>query len=371
MKILEIDSHSPYRSLVGVGGLGTGLFFALEGDHTIGRNESRPGCLLDVRDYCKLHITIHYVATLLGAHPSGFPFHVIPVGKVGADRDGQRVLDEMQFAGIDTALVQIDEKKPTLMSVCFQYPDGSGGNITTSNSAAACLATNDLDEAVGFFSVNGPSTIALSVPEAPLAVRRDFLELASRAGAFRAASFVDAEIATARQLSMFEMLDLLALNESEAEAFTGCHFTTSPNSEFVRRCRSLTEETGGMKIIVTAGEQGAFAFSDGCYNFCPVPSVPVVSTAGAGDALLGGVLSALAAGLPLIRSGPTLKQLSDAPIRTALEFGVLLGSYKVTSPHSIHHSASLDNILKFGAENGIHLSNDVRRKEFGHSVPSE
>ena len=158
MNVLQIDRRCPYRNLIGVGGLGTGMFFALEGDHTLGRNESRPARLLDVRDYCKLHIVIHYVATLLGARPSGSPFHVVPVGKVGADQAGKHVLGEMQSVGIDTALVQVKNERPTLLSVCFQYPDGSGGNITTNNSAAAGLSEEDLGEAAAFLKLNGART---------------------------------------------------------------------------------------------------------------------------------------------------------------------------------------------------------------------
>jgi len=371
MNTLQIDNRSPYRNLIGVGGLGTGLFFALEGDHTLGRNESRPARLLDVRDYCKLHIVIHYVATLLGARRTGFPFHVLPVGKVGADEAGRHVLDEMQNAGIDASFVQIGKEKPTLLSVCFQYPDGSGGNMTTNNSAAAGLCERDLIEAAKFLKLNGPSTVALSVPEVPLSARKKFLELASEAGAFRAASFVEAEIATARQLGMLEMLDLLALNASEAEAFTGCPFSPDPSAEFARRCQSLTEGPyRELRIIVTAGKEGAFAFFEGGYNFCRAPHVPAVSTAGAGDALLGGVLSALVAGLPLIRSESISKRLNDDPIATALELGVLLGSYKVTSPHTIHPSASLDALLNFAGENGIQFSIDIRRGECKHPIPS-
>jgi sugar/nucleoside kinase (ribokinase family) len=370
MKILQIDSRLPYRSLIGVGGLGTGLFFALEGEHTLGRNESRPARLLDVRDYCKLHIVIHYVATLLGAQPSGFPFHVLPVGKVGADPAGQHVLEEMQNVGINTALVQKDDTKPTLLSVCFQYPDGSGGNITTSNSAAAGLSDGDLDEAAKFLKMNGGSTIALSVPEVPLAVRREFLKLATDAGAFRAASFVDAEIGPARELGMFEMLDLVALNESEAEAFTGCRLSPPAFDEFVKKCQSLTEASyPGLRIVVTAGRQGAFAFAEGQYNFCPAPEVPVVSTAGAGDALLGGVLSALAAGVPFLRSGPVRRSLNEGLLTSALELGVLLGSYKVSSPHTIHPSASLDNLLKFGADRGIEFSSELTTRMVESSRP--
>lgn len=373
MNILQIDSRSPYRSLIGVGGLGTGLFFALEGEHTLGRNESRPARLLDVQDYCKLHIVIHYVATLLGAQQTGSPFHVLPVGKVGADQAGKHVLDEMQSVGINTALVQVIKEKPTLLSVCFQYPDGSGGNITTNNSAAAGLSESDLDEAAKFLKVHGRSAIALSVPEVPLAVRREFLKLARDAGAFRVASFVDAEIAAARELGMFEMLDLLALNESEAEAFTGCRFSPSAPDEFVRKCHSLTDRVyRRLKIVVTAGKQGAFAFAEGQYNFCSAPEVPVVSTAGAGDALLGGVLSALATGLPFLRSAPIRQSVSDAPLSTALEFGVLLASYKVSSPHTIHPLASLDTLLKFGRDIGIGFSPDITQRvvESPRSAPA-
>ncbi|MGA7906534.1 MAG: PfkB family carbohydrate kinase [Candidatus Sulfotelmatobacter sp.] len=363
MNILQIDNRSPYRSLMGIGGLGTGLFFALEGDHTLGRNESRPARLLDVRDYCKLHIVIHYVATLLGAQPTGFPFQVLPVGKVGADQAGRHVLDEMQAVGINTALVQVVKEEPTLLSVCFQYPDGCGGNITTSNSAAAALCDRDLCEAADFLKVHGRSTIALSVPEVPLTVRREFLKLAGDAGAFRAASFVDAEIATARELGMFEMLDLLALNESEAEALTGCHFSSAASGEFLKNCQSLTDGAScNRRIVVSAGKQGAFAFAEGRYNFCPAPAVPVVSTAGAGDALLGGVLSAMAAGVPFLRSGPVRRSLSDGPLTSALELGVLLASYKVTSAHTIHPLASLDSLLKFGEDQGIEFSTDITQR---------
>ncbi len=38
---MRTDDRSPYRLLVGVGGIGTGVFFALDGGRTLGRNESR------------------------------------------------------------------------------------------------------------------------------------------------------------------------------------------------------------------------------------------------------------------------------------------------------------------------------------------
>src|SRR4029450_5120153 len=52
-----------FSRVVGVGGIGFGICFELEGNHDLGRSESRPAKLTDARDYCKLHIIMHYLAT--------------------------------------------------------------------------------------------------------------------------------------------------------------------------------------------------------------------------------------------------------------------------------------------------------------------
>src|SRR5258705_12092299 len=100
MPAFRIDDSSPYQQIVGIGGIGTGVFFALEGDPTLGRNESRPGKLLDVKDYGKLHIVLHYVAKLLSSRPES-PFHVVPIGNVGDDEAGRRLPQEMKEVGLD------------------------------------------------------------------------------------------------------------------------------------------------------------------------------------------------------------------------------------------------------------------------------
>ena len=187
---LRIDESAPYRQLVGIGGVGAGIFFKLDGNDTLGRNESRLGTLLDVRDYCKLHIIIHYIAKLLGAGNEQSAFRVIPVAKVGDDATAQRLIGEMSDVGIDTRYIRKVAGTPTLFSVCFQYPDGTGGNITTSNSAASLLSNADVDAVVELLQEkSGSRSIALAVPEVPLETRQHFLELATRSGAFRAASF--------------------------------------------------------------------------------------------------------------------------------------------------------------------------------------
>jgi sugar/nucleoside kinase (ribokinase family) len=351
MRVLRIDERSRYQQLIGVGGLGTGIFFALEGNHTLGRNESRPGQLLEVRDYCKLHIVIHYIAKLLGAQPNSSSFHVLPVGKVGNDDAGQFVLKEMGRVGIDTRFVETLTGKPTLFSVCFQYPDGTGGNITTNNSAAAELCERDLDGIESVLNSTGPRTIALSLPEVSLEVRRQFLKRATRGGAFRAASFVSAEIDNAKQSGMFEQLDLVSLNEGEAAELIGDDFPVDNPEGYMAKCVKFLRATyPHLQMIISIGKDGAYGVNRDGWNYCPAPRVEVASTAGAGDCLLGGILAATAAGVPVLNSRPPRKSLAERPLDTALEFGVLLASYKVTSPHTIHPDASLSSLIGLAAQ---------------------
>ena len=339
-RTIHLGPEAPFRRLVGVGGSGSGMFLALEGDRTLGRNESRPAHLLDVRDYCKLHIIAHHVAVLLGAEPSGLPFHVVPVGKVGADETGRRLVAEMLAAGIDTTCVEEVEGSPTLFSVCFQYPDGSGGNLTTADSAAATLDETDVEAIAPLLDAK---TIALAAPEVGLGPRRRLLELASEHGAFRVASMTSAEVEEERASGVLGLVDLLALNEDEAAILAGRTLDPANPSPFLGAVAG-TLDVG--RIVVTAGAHGAFAFEDGRWAHRRPPNVEVRSTAGAGDALLGGVLAALAAGVPLIAD-------AEGALASALDLGVALATLSVTSPHTIHPDADLGSVLASTQEHGL------------------
>jgi len=359
-RVLKPSKETKYNLLVGIGGIGTGIFFKLQGERTLGRNESRPATLLDVRDYCKLHIIAHYVAVLLGAKPSGRPFHVLPVGKVGDDIQGHRLIEEMTTAGMDTRFVDVVRGKPTMLSVCFQYPDGSGGNITTSISAASDLSNSDINEAGKYLSKSGKRGTVLAAPEVPLEQRKHLLELATRHHAFRAASFASVEMKEAHSFGMFSMIDLLAINEDEAGALIAREFNPDKADPFLERCADvLTRANPNMRIVLSVGKQGAYGFEKGRWGFCPAAKADVASTAGAGDALLGGAIAALVAGMPLISEAPDRRHFTDRPISCALDFAVLLAAFKVTSPHTIHPDANLASLISFAKKLGTGFSPEV------------
>lgn len=367
---MRLPADAPYRLLVGVGGIGTAVFFALEGDHTLGRNESRPARLLDVRDYCKLHIIAHYVAVLLGAQPSGLPFHVAPIGIVGDDAVGQRMRQEMQAAGMDTRLVQSRQDLPTLFGACFQYPDGSGGNITASNCAANALAAADIDEAESLLAAHAGRAIALAAPEVPLAARAHLLQAATRRRLLRVASLTSAEMRPAQEMGLMQQIDLLAMNEDEAAALVGRGGDPSRPQSFLDECvRILAGFQPHMRVVVTWGKRGAFAWEEGRWNHCPARPVQVANTAGAGDALLGGIMACLAAGVPFLRPPSMPEDAGDGLLASALDFSALLASYTVTSPHTIHPDANLPALRAFAQSLGLRFAGDLARVVAAESLP--
>lgn len=353
MTPVRLRDDAPFRRLVGVGGIGTGIFLAVEGDATIGRTESRPARLLDVRDSCKLHDVAHHVATLLGAHAEGEPFHVVAVGIVGADEAGTAVVRAMAEAGIDVTHVRVDAARSTLYSVCFQYPNGDGGNLTTADSAADALTIRDVEAVAGLLDER---TIALAQPEVPIAPRRRLLELATAAGAFRAASFTSLELDEARAAGIFDAIDLVSMNEHEAAAIAGRTLDPGDPEPFLRTVAgAFGASARRVRVVVTAGGAGAYAFEGGRWAQRRAPHVEIASTAGSGDALLAGVLAALAAGLPFLGSA-TWPAVDDA-----VGFGVLFGSLNATSPHTIHPSATFEVLTALADRAGARLDGAASR----------
>ena len=229
-----------YRALIGTGGIGSGIFFALDGNHTLGREESRSGHFLDRRDYCKLHIVSHYVRRLLGP---GFP--VIPLGMVGADDVGERLLGEMAEVGLDLRYVGRAENRRTLYALCLIYPDGGGGNVTENDSACAAVDADWITRAEPEFARFSGAGIALALPEVPLDARRKLLTLGTAHRFFRVASFTTAEILElAGELEAWGA-DLLALNLDEAAALAGVAVEDS-EPEAIVQAALVEARSGGM-----------------------------------------------------------------------------------------------------------------------------
>jgi sugar/nucleoside kinase (ribokinase family) len=343
MDPLNIDTRSlRYQAMVGVGGIGAGSFFELRGNHTLGREESRAGRFLGRRDYCKLHIIAHYVQTLLGPC-----FRTIPIGAVGDDDVGRRLLSEMAEAGLGVSRVGVIAGKPTLYSFCFVYPDGTGGNLTTDDSASSHVNADLVREAEEDFTTCRGTAVALAAPEVPLGARGELLRLGRTYQLFCAASFTTEELHDPRGREVLEDVDLVALNVDEAAAAAGLPESEgmSPESVSESAVERLSQLHPEMLISITAGIDGSWAWDGSALSHCRSCEAEVSSTAGAGDAHFAGIIVGLAVGLSL---------------REAQQLGTLVAGLSVTSQHTINKETGRDSLRTFSERCGLQLEDRVR-----------
>ncbi len=266
MLALRANAESGFTCAIGIGGIGSGIMYSLHGEHDLGRNESRLGELLDSRDYCKLHILEHYIARLMGSDRAPGSFRVLPIGVVGNDAIGTQILTEMSDAGLDMQFVRSDPALKTLFSVCFIYPDGSGGNITSSNSAARALSADDLRAASSCMKAAGPRAVALCVPEVPLELRQQFLELATHCGNYRVCSFVLGDIEGALRMGLIALTDLLSLNQEEASAlFSGGSGHILDEEILAESAARYTATHPSLRMVISVGPKGAYGFEQRTY----------------------------------------------------------------------------------------------------------
>lgn len=341
MKSLNIDiKKSKYKAMIGTGGIGSGKFFLLNGDHTLGREESRSGYILDRNDYCKLHIISHYVKSLLGKD-----FSVIPIGKVGADDIGTNLLNEMNEAGLDVKYVESDKTKSTLFSFCFLYPDNSGGNMTTDNSASSSVDESTISNAKKEFVKYGASGIVLAVPEVPLEAREKLLEYGKQNKLLCVASFTSEEMDIVMKSDVLKNVDILAINLDEASRAAGIKAEESDSQTIIESAvKFFQQKNPDMVVSITEGKSGSWLWNGETFSHIPALELDVVNTAGAGDAFVSGLIAGVVAGLSL---------------NEAQQLATLTGGGSVTSPHTINKEMDREMLYKIAAASSYKFSNNI------------
>jgi sugar/nucleoside kinase (ribokinase family) len=328
-KTLKYDPNNlRYVGIIGTGGIGSGKLFMLNGDHTLGREESRSGHFLVFNDYCKQHIILHYIKVLLGRL-----FIVIPVGKIGDDDIGQILYNEMHETGFVMNRIERVPQTSTLFSFCFCYPDGSGGNMTTDNSASAYVDADFIEKAGADMAKLGPKGIIMTAPEVPLVARQRMLELGKKHGLFCTASFTSEEVCNALDSSLMENIDLLTINIDEASAVARLDAEQADAVSIVQTAiQKLQFPNERIMVAITAGKHGSWCWDGHHLNGFPAVRAKAISTAGAGDAFFSGILCGLALGLCLF---------------DAQQLASLVAGLSVTSPHTINKEVDRHSLNTF------------------------
>jgi sugar/nucleoside kinase (ribokinase family) len=324
-----------YNKIVGTGGIGSGLLFLSERPETLGRSESRPVILSKARDFCKQHIVLHYAAALTRGVA-----RTIPIGFVGSDIPGRDLLAEMSAAGLETTYIGVSEKDATMISVCLQYPNKEGCNITTMNNAALHVTPEYVRTSMDKIVIDG-STIVVALPEVSVESRLEMLNAGKGNNAFTVMSVLAAEAAEFVSGDILSCSDLLAVNEEEAQTLLGRAIV---GRELARRLYAfLREFNPGILLLVTCGKNGAYTVDRNHIEYIPPLPVNAVNTAGAGDAFLGGALAGLARGLPFQKRRND-SRFGETKLESAVELGALCAGMSVEVEDSIAFHVTLESI---------------------------
>jgi len=342
---------STIEYVVGTGGIGSGILFKLAGDHSLGRNESRLAELTDYKDYCKLHIIFSYVAAFAeGSIP------IYAIGGVGDDPVGEGLLKQMQQSGINIEYVDVDMQNRTMYAVCYQYPNGEGGNITAQNSASDCVSAQNVDCFLESVNPTG-NGIVLAAPEVPVETRLYLLKKGRELGCYNVASLVSSEIEQFAENDAFGLMDLISINQDEAEAIANLY--TGTEDSIIDRCYNyLKSFNPGICVIITCGGDGIYAYLDGTKHFVPAVKNTVLSTAGAGDCFLGTVISAL------IRQIPLVSEENETAISSALQLAAYSASMKIACNDTIDFSINRQYLFDFIQSRGATISDNIKEHFF-------
>jgi ribokinase len=206
------------------------------------------------------------------------------VGAVGDDDFGARLLANLRAAGVDTAHVATVPGVGSGMSVAIVDPGGDYGAIIVSG---ANLTLGEGGLAPEVFTGAGWLVLQNEVPDAAN------VAAARRARAAGARVILNAAPARPLPEGLAGLLDILVVNAIEAEMLGGGTVTDLAGA--AAAAERLLPLAGA--VIVTAGGAGlAVAERAGPRLILPGHAVELVSTHGAGDALIGALAARLAAG---------------------------------------------------------------------------
>ena len=204
------------------------------------------------------------------------------LGRIG--RDGLWLRDALAEAGVDVGHVAVDDEHPTghaLIQVsaggenAILVDAGANGRLDPAAVAAVLAdAAEPGDWALFQNETNGVAQLLAAAADAGLKI-----------------AFNPAPMTAAAAEYPLDRVDLLVVNETEAEALSG---EADP-----RRAAALLPAKVRGEVVVTAGAAGAFVCAGGRVQHVPALAAQVVDTTAAGDTFIGYLLAGLAEGMSL------------------------------------------------------------------------
>jgi ribokinase len=219
--------------------------------------------------------------------------YVTMVGSLGKDAFAVDLKSALTLKNVDTSWIL--EKEGT-SGIAFITVDDLGENIIILEKGAnGTFSPEDLSSTPVMFDKD---TTLLLQNEIPFATNLRAMELAKRGG-----SRIIFNPAPVLELSndIIQMIDLLILNEKEAEALSGVRISNEMDAQIA--IEKLLD-AGGNSIIITLGDKGSLYANrmERGKLLCPAYKVKPVDTTAAGDTFIGAYAAASGAGMSVDQS---------------------------------------------------------------------
>lgn len=229
------------------------------------------------------------------------------LGAVGADGNGQLIIDALAAGGVDISHVAAIDDETTGMALITVSRDGEN-TIVVSSGANARMNEQGVEATIR--TIAGPGTLLLAQLEVSLSAVAKAAAIVEELGGRTVLN-----LSPSRDIpdSLLALCDPLVVNESEAHDVTGLAIDSTDDAmiaatALLDRCRS---------VVITMGGDGAVFATPSTSGHLPAPRVTVVDTTGAGDSFVGALCAELA------------KRGTNAALRDAVEHGVAAGAAAV------------------------------------------
>jgi ribokinase len=214
---------------------------------------------------------------------------VTMIGRVGADGFADRLVSELQKAGVNVDGVSRDAELPT-GSALIVIDSRGRKQIAVAPGANYAIGNEELERMAHLLSSDAVLVLQLEIP---VAVVRKAIMLARQAGA---KVILNAAPATNATQAMVKGLDVLVVNAQEASQLLDTNVVSMSGA---RRAAMRAGSLGVISALVTLGAEGCALFNRGSVDEIPPRLVDAVDATGAGDAFVGALAAGLARDLPI------------------------------------------------------------------------
>jgi len=201
------------------------------------------------------------------------------VGKVGDDEHGEAYRKNLVKQGVDTIHLGTETGISSGIATIFVESNTGENMIVIAPGANGRLTSEDVIRAEDDIA---KSKVVVSILEIGL----DAVEMAFKLGRKHGVTTIlnAAPARSSLPAELLENIDILIVNETEAELLSGLPSTDT------KKCAFQLQKAGCKNIIITLGSKGALVVEgekEPVKVECPALDSPVVDTTGAGDAFVG------------------------------------------------------------------------------------